>query len=177
MITVWIIWTDIKTKTCLRCHIETMWVSVKCTLKKEKRETDSKGWRKTPGWSLSSDIWMKTKVSTHSRERNRDRELSYRQLERNSNHHGKCAFYSVWTCSWCVVGYGVRRVWISWRSVWRKPLQVRCVVVTALRESENSALLLSFILTGLFIWVPTSNWQDLDLSNVCFWSDRNQKDQ
>lgn len=153
--------------------------------RKREKQTQRGGGRHQGGVCQVMSEWKRRYL--HIQERETEIESlsatsSYRQLERNShwlnsNHHSKCAFYSNWTCSWFVVGYRVRSVWISWRSVWRKPLQVRCVVVTALCESENSALLLSFILTGLFIWAPTSNWQDLDLSNVCFWSDRNKNDQ
>jgi len=50
---------------------------------------------------------------------------SYRQLERNahwliSHHQSKSTFDYL------------NIVWISWSSVWRKPLQLRCVAVTEL---------------------------------------------
>lgn len=76
-------------------------------------------------------------------------------------------FYSIWTCSWCgstpieLLWQGL--VWAAYESAEAQSSGQTCCGHSSLRslcESENSALLLSFILTGFFIWAPTSNWQD-----------------
>lgn len=138
------LYEQISKLTFLSCHIWRLCEALRNAHSYREKEKDSEGWRKTSGWSLSSnDVWMKTQVSSHSRETETESltaTSSYRRLDRSSHwlniSQSKCFLLYLNMHLVCMVWC----VWISWSSGWCKPLQVRCwvcVVVSALCVSEN----------------------------------------